>query len=85
MKKRYILLTVKIQNGEYQYYAQSLHILPKGKQILAYGEAYAKDFYGNFSWGDSNGYFFNGGEVATTLDNIKYITEAEYNVLSKFI
>ena len=85
MKKRYVFLELKIQCGEYQFYSQSLHILPKGKQLNAFVKSYCRDFYGNFAWEDNGNYFFNGGEVAVKENVSTLITETEYNVLQKFV
>lgn len=83
--KKFIFLTVKIQNGEYEYYSSSLHKIGESKDKNQFAEKHAKTFYSNFSHEDDGTYYFNAGEVATQLYEVKEITENEYNVLSKFI
>lgn len=80
-----LFIEVEIQNGEYEYFSQSLHTVPLNTNENEFGENHAKTFYSNFSHEEGGSYYFSGGEVATTLYKAKEITEEEFKVLSKFI
>ena len=82
---RYWFLKIGIRNGEYEYSSCSVHKTPKKEEFDA--EDYAQDFYGGGSeetYGKGT-YYFNGGEVAVEVGNLKEITLKEYNVLNKFV
>lgn len=83
--KKYVMVEVKIQNGEYEYYSKSLHIVGKKVDAHKIGERHAKKFYANFSHKDDGTYYFNGGEVATQLYKAQEITRKEYQILNKFL
>lgn len=94
MKRIYVKIQVKVQNGEYQYYQFSVHILevPENSTpldvkntIREFGEEHSKTYYSNFSHEDDRTYYFFGGEVATQLYTDDEISESDYEVLSKHL
>ena len=93
-KTIFVFIHIDVTNGEYSYDCKSVHEVTidanknKGNQINAFGEDHAKNFYSGKGEEDEVGdgiYYFNGGEVATELVRADEITEAEYNVMKKFI
>lgn len=83
--KKCVLVEVKVQNGEYEYYSKSMHVVGKDVNIRKIGERHAKTFYANFSYEDDGTYYFNGGEVAAQLYKAEEVTRQEYQILRKFI
>ncbi len=85
-KQKHIFLDIKIQCGEYVFHEKSVHKIGSGKSIDKFARDYASGFYGGKSSEDfPDSFFFNAGEVATSVDNSKEITEEEYKVLNKFL
>lgn len=84
-KKKCVLVEVKIQNGEREYYAKSLHIVGKDVDVRRLGERHAKKFYSRFAYEDDGTYYFDAGEVATQLYKAEEITREEYRILNKFL
>jgi len=80
LRKKYWLLVLHIQCGEYEFYSKSLH---EGEKFDA--EDYAKDFYGNLSDEDDGTYYFNGGEVAVQVQSCDEICKKVYTYLINFI
>ena len=83
--KKYIVLNLKIQNGEYEYSSKTIHEIPEEVNIDEFTEEYASEFYSKFSHEDSGTYYFNGGEVAVRVRGYSVITKQEYKILLKYI
>ena len=83
---RYWYLELHIQCGEYEFYSKGVH-RTEGKEKFD-AEAYAADFYGNADEDndpDSGTYYFNCGEVAVCVNEIKEIKKPVYDTLRKYI
>ena len=85
MKTKFVLVTLRIQNGEYQYNSKSVHKIPETEDNDKFGNNYAKDFYSSFSHTDGDSHYFNGGEVAVRDCGTVEITKEEYDVLNKYL
>jgi len=84
-KTKFVLVTLRIQNGEYQYYSKSVHEISVEEDNDKFSNDYAKDFYSNFSHSDNDTHYFNGGEVAVEDKGTTEITKEEFKVLTKFL
>lgn len=85
---KYAFLNIKIICGEYHFNSMSVHeLLPDDYDFEIFAKEYASDFYGSPDEVDptSNYFDFNGGEVSCKVQEVREITEEEYNVLSKFL
>ena len=79
---KYTLLTIGIRSGEYEFESKSLH-KSKGKFDV---KNYAMNFYGDREMeSDDEPYYFNGGEIACWVQDVKEVTLSEYKVLQKYI
>lgn len=89
MKTKFIFLSLKVINGEYEYSSQSVHEIPNNQKPETFARKYAKEFYGGkpFQYDkDPDGYwYFNGGEVAVKWRTVEIISEEQYRVLSNFL
>ena len=81
----YFFLRLKIKCGEYEFYSEGVHAVPKGTNIINFSETYAKEFYSTEVEEDDEMYYFNGGEVAVQISFRESISRQEYKVLSKFL
>ena len=83
----YWFLSLKINNGEYEFYSRSVHERKADDQKFAdYAEEYAYEFYDGCEDEPGCGiYHFNCGEMAVQVYNVQKITEEEYEVLNKFL
>lgn len=61
MKTKFVLVTLRVQNGEYQYYCKSVHEVSTRKKTNKVSKDHAKEFYLNFSYTDDSTHYFNGG------------------------
>lgn len=86
-KSKYMFLVLKERNGEYEYYHKNLHELPNARKttMKKYAEDYIKGFYGGPATKEDEGYYFHGGEVFVKIYSYQIISEAEYNVLRKYL
>lgn len=81
---RYVVTTLKIQNGEYQY--KSVSAVPThAKSLWLVAHHWAMTFYQNFSHREGEDIYFNGGEVAVKVVSFIEITSAEYETLDKYL
>jgi len=85
MKTKFVLVRLKIQNGEYQFNSKSVHEIPAQENVDAFGADYAKDFYSSFSHSEGDVHFFNCGEVAVRDEGTTEITKEEYKILQKYL
>jgi len=85
LKNKFLFVEIKVRNGEYEYYSNSLHRVGQKVDKTKYGEKHARTFYENFSHEEDGTYYFNGGEVAAELYKVQEVTRKEFSVLSKFI
>lgn len=86
-KTKYIFISIKIRNGEYEYTSISVHEISSRKSTEKFGKDYVKNFYGSkpFKFSpDEDWFYFNGGEVAVKLNTVEEIKKEEYDVLDKF-
>ena len=83
--KRYYYINVGIRTGEYTFNSKSVHFDESTTPLVDVGYEYCRDFYGRESDEERRGFFFNGCEVYVWCDEIKLITEEEYNVLNNFM
>ena len=86
-KTKYIFISLKIRNGEYEYTSISCHEVSSRKSIEKFGKDYVMNFYGEKPFQYTPGeqwYYFHGGAVAVQLTTAEEISKAEYNVLDKF-
>lgn len=85
MKKIYLIIVLKEQNGEYQYSLRTIETLEVDTtkdiktQINEFGEDLARNWYDNFSYVDDEHYYFNGGCVCVTYKSFQEIKEKTYN------
>jgi hypothetical protein len=82
---KFVLVDLHIQNGEYEYKSKSVHEIPAEINADAFGDEYAKGFYGKYSHSDRGSHYFNGGEVAVESKGTVIITPDEYEILNKFL
>lgn len=80
---KYWFLKIHIQNGEYEHDSIGLHQTKGEKEFDA--EDYVSEFYPNKAWDSDGVHYFNGGEIACSVYELKEITKQEYNTLKKFI
>ena len=85
MKKRYLFFEMFIRNGEYEYNSKSIHFTESDKPAQELGDEHASSFYIGEGEPDGDGFFFHAGSVYVECRRAEEITEAEYNVLTKFI
>ncbi|MDQ3019710.1 MAG: hypothetical protein M3R36_03945 [Bacteroidota bacterium] len=84
---KFLFLSLKEGNGDYEYFHYSLHTLPDGRTSSAkrYMKNYAKQFYGDLPQSDGDGYYFFGGEVFVQVYSWQFISEEHYNILKQYI
>jgi hypothetical protein len=86
MKKiRYIFIETGIRDGENEYNSKSVHTTTSKKKLKTIGNEYIKYFYDGESEKDGNGYYFDFGCLFVKCNDIREITEAEYDVLKNFM
>ena len=85
----YVFLCLHIQCGEYEFYSDSVHYLDGDEvsDIEAWADEYASVFYGSKGEGEKENdtYYFNAGEVAVEVNNVRSITSVEFDTLYKFL
>ncbi|MEI6487728.1 MAG: hypothetical protein WCP52_02130 [Bacteroidota bacterium] len=87
MKLKYIFISLKIRNGEYEYTSISVNQISSRKSTEKFGRDYAMNFYGEKPFQFTPGeqwYYFHGGSVAVKLTTVEEISKEEYDVLDKF-
>ena len=87
MKPKYIFISLKIRNGEYEYTSISVHQISSRKSTEKFGRDYAMNFYGEKPFQYTQGeewFYFHGGAVAVKLNTVEEIPKEEYDVLDKF-
>ena len=82
---KYLFVSLHIQNGDYEYFSNSVHALNSRRNLKKYAENYPKDFYAGKPEKDGENYLFNAGEVAVRLNDSKEIRKEDFEVLSRFI
>lgn len=87
-KGRYVFRILKTRDGEREYYHKGLHRFDE-EVTKEQAEEFLEDYTQNFWWGEEGEkedyYYWFFGEIVTWLYNWKFVTEEEFNVLSKFI
>jgi hypothetical protein len=80
MKMKYILISLQIKCGEYEFKSHTVHEITNQTNALLFSENYAKTFYeGKYSqYENDDWYYFNGGEVAVKFKKVEEITKREY-------
>ena len=84
-KTKFILIEMKVQNGEYEYRLKSVHEISARKNVDKFANDYAKTFYGNLSYSDGDTHYFNGGEVAVRAGATNILTKEQYDILNRYI
>lgn len=83
---KYVFIDLEVRNGEYEYNCKSVHIT-ECTSIEFFAQRYASTFYGcpdgRTFGGDT--WYFNGGEVSATVDELEEIPEETYNILKKYL
>jgi hypothetical protein len=84
---RYFFKEIKVRTGEYEFEQRSTHTCEDNEDIDKILDDYIQDYYSNEceDMFDNEEYYFFGGEVAVSLNNVTEITKEEYEVLRKFI
>lgn len=83
---KYILLKLKVVNGEYSHIITSVHQLEKSKHKNTFAKKYASEFYGTPDKSNDKGVFnFFNGEIAVLVYSCQYINNVEYEILNKYI
>jgi hypothetical protein len=86
MKKKFVFIQLKIQNGEYEYQSKTVHeIEGDSSDVKEFAENYPKEFYGGEVEKDGDVFYFSGGEVACKLYVFEEITKEEYDILNNFL
>jgi hypothetical protein len=80
---KHVFIKLKIQCGEYEFYALSVHITSFTPNV--YAESYAQNFYGSNHYQIDNAYYYYGGEVAVSVYEYREITADNYNILTQFL
>ncbi len=85
MKK--FLIRLKVTCGEYEYSSKCVVKAKSMKKADAMAEDRASEFYGDPDSGHKEGecYYFNGGAIAVSVHSVVQVTDAEYEVLNKFL
>ncbi len=79
---KYLLIVLRIQNGEYRHKDISVHEIGKRKNKDKFADNYSKEYYGDRNtYKDGDAYFHNGGVIATSVTRCEYITKHEYEMI----
>lgn len=87
MKTKFVFISLVIRNGQYTYGSSRVYEIPKGKNINEFALQAVKNYHTGELFqksGDTNWWYFFGGEVSVMLETAQEITELEYRVLNKF-
>jgi hypothetical protein len=85
MKK--FLVRLKINCGEYEYSSKCVMQAKTSEEADGMAEDRAAEFYGDPDSGHVEGesYYFGGGAIAVCVVSVVEITDAEYEVLNKYL
>ena len=86
-KKRFVYFSLEEQNGERSYKHKLVRQLPKGVSATNFVKNMAKEWYpmGSPSEKTSLGYEFDYGDVIVNVGKVEQITEADFNILNKYL
>lgn len=84
-KPKYIYVNLKERNGEKEYGHPVALKVPSTSTPEKTADKYAKDFWGENTGKRDGWYEFDNGCIMVRVREIKPITKAEYELLSKFI
>jgi hypothetical protein len=86
MKKKYLFVSLHIQNGEYEHYSNSVHVVDETTDSEKFAEDHAGiNFYGSENYKEDNAYYYFGGSIAVSVNDFREISEEDFNVLSRFL
>ena len=91
--KTYVFINLGIRNGEYEYncyHVSEVQFEKTDEKLKEYVDMHAECFYSGESHTDKDSnenviYYFYGGEVAVTIEDYKFISKEEYEILKKYI
>ncbi len=85
--KHFIVVLLDV-NGEYEHRARVLIKHPTIEEAQQHAKKIQKSWYNDSKgyWGDGERFrYFNGGEVATFLEEVKEIPKYHYDVMKKYL
>jgi len=82
-KSKFLLITLREINGEYEYYHKSVHKLPT--TIKRFSENHLKHFYGGKAVKYKDGYLFHNEEVFVEIYSYQTIDQNEFGVLKRYL
>ena len=80
---KHFIITIAVRNGEYESHTT---VLKDGRCTSAAkaGEKVARNWYANLKWDDDfNG--FTDGQVSVSRHNSREVSDADYEVLSRYL
>jgi len=85
-KEKYYIAEVKEQHGEYEHTTK--YLFKTAGDPFEYAENTAKTWYGDEDAEKdeySNGYWQNGGDILSSVGEVKEVSLEHYNVLKKYL
>lgn len=83
--KKYFFRTMKIRNGEYEYYSNTCFESSSMEKAKEHANHEVCNFYQDAQPQEDGGAYHWGGEVHVSLYKLEEVTEIEYLVLKKYI
>lgn len=81
----YLLVDIKIRNGDYEYHSLATHAIKDKTNIQEFVEEQAKGFYEGEVDEQKEGYYFNAGEVCVWVYKFSLLSIEEYKTLNKYL
>lgn len=83
---KHLLVTLRIQNGEYSYHSTALHEVADNVNENEFAENEARTFYDEATVDEQpEAYYFNAGEVAVSIGSVKTVPLKDAIVLKKYL
>ena len=81
---KYVFVELKIRMEDYRFYARRVFIEASTESLESQGQYMAKTFYDGECCQDGSEFLFDGGNIAVSVSEIRYISEAEHKIISEF-